>query len=362
MSIDGKLAQANGRLKAGKVGVAIEVRGDRLCLRAVFPPKPESLKVAPYQQRLSLHFHANPTGLKLAEQEARRIGSLLDSGKFDWHEFAKNNVQNSCADWITKYEQDYFARRPRNPQTETTWKSDYLKVLGELPPAQSLSVELCDRLIRTKAPDTRTRKRFVDVLTRFCLFAGLEPNFKPLKGQYSPKKVVPRTLPNDSQITQLRFTIPNPEWQRAYSLIAVYGLRPHEVFLCNLDRFPLCEVAEGTKTGSRLIYPFYPEWAEAWDLKGTLPTVTGRDNTALGQRVTHAFSRYGLPWPPYNLRHCWAVRSLEFGLDVSLAAAQMGHSVKVHCEIYHAWITDDVHARAYQILMSNPNRPQPPMA
>lgn len=358
--IDARLAQANGRLKAGKVGVAIESRGDRLCLRAIFPPRPGSAKASPYQQRLALHYHANPAGLKLAEQEARRIGALLDSGSFDWGEFVKNDVQpNSCQDWIAKFEFDYFSRRQRNPKSETTWRHDYLKVFGELPATAPLTLETCDKLIRSKAPDTRTRKRFVDCLTRLCQFAGLEPNFKALKGSYSPSKVVPRNLPNDLQISETRLKIPSEEWRRVYSLLAVYGLRPHEVFTADLVRFPLCEVNSDTKTGARLVYPFYPEWAEQWDLIGPLPLCTGATNTDLGQRVTHAFSRYGLPFPPYHLRHCWAVRSLEFGLDVSLAAAQMGHSVKVHCEIYHAWITEDIHDRAYQALMANPNRPKP---
>lgn len=358
--IDGKLAQANGRLKAGKVGVSIEARGDRLCLRAIFPPRPGSAKTEPYQQRLALHFHANPAGLKLAEQEARRVGALLDAGAFDWGEYVKNDVhQGTCADWIARFESDYFTRRQRNPKSETTWRHDYLKVFGNLPAGERLTLEVCDRLIRSKQPDTRTRKRFVDVLTRLCEFAGLEPNFQPLKGNYSPSKVVPRNLPSDSDIAHYRATIPNPDWQRVYSLIAVYGLRPHEVFNCDLERFPLLQVHDGTKTDQRLVYPFYPEWAERWDLVGSLPACTGATNTDLGQRVTHAFTRYKIPFPPYHLRHAWAVRSLEFGLDVSLAAAQMGHSVKVHCEIYHAWITEDIHDRAYRVLMANPNRPKP---
>ncbi|WP_293305248.1 hypothetical protein [Microcoleus sp. PH2017_22_RUC_O_B] len=32
-----RLNQANGRLKAARVGVRIEERGDRLCLRATLP-------------------------------------------------------------------------------------------------------------------------------------------------------------------------------------------------------------------------------------------------------------------------------------------------------------------------------------
>ena len=358
--IDGKVAQANGRLKAGKVGVAIEVRGDRLCLRATFPPRPGSSATVPHQQRLALKVHANPAGLRIAEQEARRIGVLLDSGSFDWAEFLDSEAPESCADWIARFEQDYFARHQRSPATETTWQSDYLRVFQSLPPDRPLTLEECDRLIRTKSPDSRTRRRYVDALTRLCKFAGLEPNFQPLRGNYSALRVAPRELPSDTDIDRIRLTIPNPKWRRLYGLLTVYGLRPHEAFTLDLSQFPLIRVGEQTKTGSRIIYPFYPEWAESWDLVGDLPSVTGRNNTALGNRVNHAFQRYSIPFPPYHLRHCWAIRSLEFGLDLSLAAAQMGHSVAVHSQIYHAWITEDIHARAYSVLIANPMRPKPP--
>ena len=83
--IEGRLAQANGRLKASNVGVSIETRGNRLHLRATFPPKPDSDKEKSSQQRLMLGFHANPAGLKLAEQEARKVGALLDCRQFSWN-------------------------------------------------------------------------------------------------------------------------------------------------------------------------------------------------------------------------------------------------------------------------------------
>jgi len=361
MSFEARLAQANGRLKAGKVGVTIEVRGGRLCLRAIFPPRPSSLKPTAYQQRLTLNYHANPAGLKLAEQKAREVGLQLESGSFDWAKWGSQKVKtDSCKEWILKFEEDYFTRRKRTPKSETTWRYDYLKVFSELPENAPLTLELLGNVIRSKPADSRTRKRFVDVCTRLAKFAGLEPKFEGLKGNYSPAKVTPRNLPTDEAIAEWREKIPNSAWRRAYSLIAVYGLRPHEVFKSDLSEFPLVQVQEDTKTGERFVYPLYPEWAENWDLVGDLPQVTGKTNTDLGQRVTKAFERYKLPFSAYCLRHKWAVRAIEFGLDIPLAAAQMGHSVKVHCEIYHAWISNDIHERAYRILLSNPNRPKAP--
>ena len=82
--IDGRIAQANGRLKSAKVGMTIERKGDRLYLRGIFPPKPDSTKKEPYQQRLALGIHANPLGVKLAEAEARKVGALIDCKEFLW--------------------------------------------------------------------------------------------------------------------------------------------------------------------------------------------------------------------------------------------------------------------------------------
>ena len=84
MELLGKIAQANGRLKAANVGVVIELRGSRLILRATLPPKPGSNKKHPYQQRLSLGLRANLAGLKEAESEARKISALIDCKEFDW--------------------------------------------------------------------------------------------------------------------------------------------------------------------------------------------------------------------------------------------------------------------------------------
>ncbi|MBN3886176.1 MAG: hypothetical protein V7K64_17945 [Nostoc sp.] len=60
----------NDRLKAAKIGVKVEARGDRLSLRPTLPPKPESNKTKPYQQYLASGIYANPAGLQRAEAEA----------------------------------------------------------------------------------------------------------------------------------------------------------------------------------------------------------------------------------------------------------------------------------------------------
>jgi hypothetical protein len=59
MDINNRLAQANGRLKASNTGISIEKRGGTLWLRGTLPPKPNSGKTKPYQQKLSLRTKEN---------------------------------------------------------------------------------------------------------------------------------------------------------------------------------------------------------------------------------------------------------------------------------------------------------------
>lgn len=357
----GRLNQINGRLRAGKVGVRVEIKGNFVYLRATLPPKPGDGHTQPYQQRIALGVHANFHGLQLAEQKAREVGAALDGGKFRWDDYVKNNVQaQTVGDWTRMIEHDYFSRRERNPKSETTWKGDYADVYRRLPQDEPLTVELILEAIAATEPDTRSRKRFVMALAKLAEFAGIEANFKHLKGRYSPQKVNPRNLPSDAEIAEWRERIDSPEWQRVYGLMATYGLRPHEVFHLDFSQFPVLLVEDDTKTGQRRAMPFYPEWSSEWFLLGDLPTVTGNCNRDLGNRVSHAFERYGIPFHPYDLRHAWAVRTIQFGVPDSLACRWMGNSVEVFTKTYQQWIRQDVETMVYQTLTEKSDRPHPP--
>ena len=183
---------------------------------------------------------ANGPNLKLAEKEARVVGALLAAKRFSWEPYQrKSSARETVGDWIQRFEKDYFQRRSRSPKTETTWRYDYQKVFSKLPQEELLTVELLRNVIKETTPDTRTRKRFVDVLTRFSKFAGLDVDFSSLKGTYSPKKVSPRDLPTDEKIAECFHALPDGTWKWAYGVMAVYGLRNHEIFYLDLSRFTL---------------------------------------------------------------------------------------------------------------------------
>jgi integrase len=369
MDIERRIGQANNRLKAGKVGVAIEMRGDRLLLRATLPPKPESSKFKPHQQRLSLGIHANPAGVSIAEKEARKVGALIDCHQFNWEPYLKEKTSDSAGtigEWIARFEEEYFQRRKRTFKTESTWKGDYIKVLHRLPEGEALTLELLRELILTTEPDTKSRKRFCMVLTALARFAGLESDFQRLAGNYSPRRVSPRNLPEDELIAEWYTRLKNPGWKWIFGMIATYGLRPHEAFCLDYAALRSGSVVASVlagKTGARRVWPFYPEWHEMFNLSAVhLPPISlERNHTAIGGSACRYFRGIGLPFHLYDLRHCWAIRTLECGLDISLAAQQMGHSVQVHSQQYHLWISERHHQRAFEQLRQKSDRPMPPM-
>jgi integrase len=370
MTIGDQVAAINARLKAAKIGVAVCLRGEKLSLRATLPPRPGSNKSKPYQQYLSLGIYANPEGLKQAELRAKELGSRLALEKFDW-----NQYQADCAadlpvkamtvkDWVEKYERDYFNRRERTPQSETTWETEYKEALEKLPWERPLTSDLILKTVLATQADSRTRKRVCMVLSGFAQFAGLDVNLKGYSGSYTHRQVAPRDIPPEDAIVRGRERFADPAWKWVYGILATYGLRNHEVFLLDFENLrqdtAVLHVLDG-KTGPRRVWPCYPEWREEWQLWNMeLPNVTGKKHSDLGHRVSQAFRRAGLGFAPYNLRHAWAIRTMQYGWSTSLSSQQMGHSEKVHCETYHHWIKDNIHQSEFDKLSQRTDRPQPP--
>lgn len=262
---------------------------------------------------------------------------------------------------VKQFREDYFNVRGETPETVSTWKAEYHSVFSKLPPRKAVTEELLRETILNTVANSRQRRRFTLSCSVLADFLGIEHSLRRLVGSYSCTKVNPKNIPDDETIARVFFTIPNLSWRFVYGLMAVYGLRNCEAFLSDFSGFPVVRVGKSKQGDERLVYPLYPEWFELFDLaNGSLPKVNGRCNQDAGSRVTHAFHRYNIPFTPYSLRHAWARRSLEFGMDLTIASEMMGHSVRVHSEIYHAWLSQDVYQTAYEKLIANPDRPLPP--
>ncbi len=142
-------------------------------------------------------------------------------------------------------------------------------------------------------------------------------------------------------------------------MLATYGLRPHEIFYLDFSDLPVLNVLDG-KTGARKIWPCYPEWVEAWGLSNTfILDIAGKNNSQKTANLDKKFKKI-IPFNLYDLRHSWARRTLEYGWSHSLAAQQMGHSVTMHTQTYHAWIGETVHQKSFELLTNREDRPHAP--
>ena len=234
--IDDLLCVANGRLKAGNVGLIIFKRGNKLSLRGMLPAKPGSGKTGFQQQTISLGLYANAAGIKIAEKEALKLSGLIALNQFDWADYTNSKKAiGSIGYWLLKFEGDYFNKRQRNEKSETTWR-DYKKIFNKLDPEEKLTKDSLMAAILSTQPDSRTRKRACTYLKKLALFAGLDFDPSDYKGNYSADSVDIRNIPSDAEIQQWRDKMPIAYGLRyAFGLMAAYGLRNYELSHIDLE-------------------------------------------------------------------------------------------------------------------------------
>jgi integrase len=331
-------------------------------LQATLPTKPGADQLAPFQQRISLGLGATAANIEWAEKEARKIDALKSCGQFSWEPYLKIRVTQpeTCSEWIDRYTAHY-----RESVSQVTWLTDYHNAFRKLPGDRPLTEELLRSIVIGVEGGTRTRKRVARAFTRLAKFAGLQADFGSIQGNYNSKSLEPRDIPSDEAIIEVYERMSNLSWRWVYGAIATFGLRSHEVFF--LDTSDLATggssvfVTEG-KTGSRHVWAFRPEWVDLFGLRHkNLPNVTGKTHAIYTHRTAKYFGQIAqLPFTALDLRHAWAIRTLEYGLPTDLAAKQMGHSVEVHEATYHRWIKPDLHQRVYNLVTSRADRPLAP--
>lgn len=376
--LDDSICVVNGRLKAARLGLALERRGETLVLRGTLPPRPGSDRQRPHQQRIPLGLPATKAGLKQGEKEAKVIAARLIERSFDWSTYLPLpggvRASDDLPEKVAAFERHYCQRRQEEPgaiaaSIHTTWDKTYAPYLRKL-------LATCDRrpnlglgeailvTIKTTRPHSRSRQVCCTALSAFADFLQLDlpDEVKTLGGNYGSHRTQRRHLPTDAEILHWFEAIPNPHWRFVYGVMATYGLRNHEVFFCDYqslrqgDAEAAIEVLDTTKTGAHDVWPFPPAWVDRFDLRaGSLPTIeTNLDKTTLqriGQQVSLQFRRYGIPFTPYDLRHAWAVRTILLGLPDTVAARMMGHSVAIHNRTYHRWITRRDQRQAVQAAL-----------
>lgn len=351
------IAEVNDRLRAAQLRVTVEVRGkgQNLCLRAVFPPKPGENGRA-RQTRHSLDRRAlTRQDIRIAEQIAQQVAIELNTGMFDWRNWSDWEdepvlAQKLVGDWVEELRQNYFDTRGNGAAVLNTWRANYQSSFRTLPLDHPLTPEvLYEWVLKNTKPGTSSRNHYCTAAKALAKIAGIEISFTGI-AKRSCKAVNPRSIPSDTELLAIRDGLSDPGWKYLFGLQLAYGLRNHEMLLIDLSPFPRIRVIDG-KTGPRTVTPVLREWAEAWELQNAvLPKIKYSDDmplSRLGALITRGYDRLKVP-TPYTIRHAFARRCLEVGLDPSMGAKLMGHSLNVHVQTYRAWVSEEVFLEAIE--------------
>jgi len=360
-NVNDKFATKGSKLK-------IEKRGEKLNIRGSLPSKEDmtNFKI----QRISLGLKADISGLEEAKKKLQLINLQLELNQFDWINWiVKANKKELKNDFefpnrLNQFEEFFFKESKNEYLTstrKTTWRSSYKPYLKRVlhiyneHDGEDLEKIFQKTLVSYKE-GSRSRKQCatsLSVLAKF-LEIKLPEDWKLNSKGYGINKAGFRDLPTDEVIEKIWANIPNKSWKFVFGLMATYGLRNHEVFFCDLSSLTsygdkIIRVLPTTKTGEHQVWPFHPEWVEKFQLSelgenpGLLPNINNDLKTTtlqnIGKKITDQFKRYSLQIKPYDLRHAWAVRTIFYDLPDTVAARMMGHSVSLHTQTYHHWIT-----------------------
>lgn len=367
-----KLAEINLRLKTDGYKVAVEARGKRnyLYLTATLPAKPSSTKIKPYQQRIALGYPVSTPGLRRAETQARLLATQLINESFNWKDWWEPKApmsEKSGTLQLEAYKQEVFAKRLNREKYDATelealWRRRFLdRGLLKLAIDRPLSLTDFEAIAQALKPQSAQARYVVTELRHFAKFCGLDGAdevLKPYQGVYNPKRPKnEKIVPTEKEIEALLPKIINPQWRYVFCMMAVYGLRNHEVWNSKLEyrtreerTFPVCIVSAG-KTGRREVYPMPSYWVELFKLeKSDLPKLAV-SQIRHGEKSARAFKRQcdrmvdaaligQRPlWKPYSLRHAYAIRCIRAGLPDAVSSKWLGHSIVTFRDVYSKWIS-----------------------
>jgi len=360
-NVNDKFATQGSKLK-------IEKRGEKLNIRGYLPSKEDinNFKI----QRISLGLKADISGLEEATKKLQLINLQLELNQFDWlnwksitskkgkqDDFEFTKKLNQFEEFFFKEHKDEYLTSTR----KTTWRSSYKPYLTRMMNIYNSSgneklENIFLKTLKTYKEGSRSRKQCATSLSVLAKFLDIKlpEDWKSNAKGYGLTKASFRDLPSDELIEKLWERIPNKSWKFVFGLMATYGLRNHEVFFCDLTSLTnfgdkIIRVLPTTKTGEHQVWPFHPEWVEKFELlqlgnnSELLPNINKDFKTTtlqnIGKKITDQFKRYSLEIKPYDLRHAWAVRTIFYDLPDTVAARMMGHSVSLHTQTYHHWIT-----------------------
>lgn len=388
-----ELEKVNLRLKSAKTKVTIRESNGSLQLRATLPIKPgdsDKNGTGRKQYNLSLNIPANLDGLKTAEEEAYELGKLIARHTFEWNDKYLGNEAikkefTTIGELLGRFEDEYFKSHKRTTKSEHTFFYYFSRTQRFTNPQDIATAENLISSIE-KIDKEWAKYNAARAIAAFCQTFKIEIDLS--KYSKMPENNS-RNIPTDAEIAtgiakfedylNTRGNQVNQDvkdswqlWRWTYGMLAVFGLRPRELFInpdidwwLSQENVDLTwKVDKDCKTGERQALPLHKQWIDEFDLRNPkylemLATAIGKKDknnhaeiTALTQRVSWWFRKIGLDFKPYDLRHAWAIRAHILGIPIKAAADNLGHSVQVHTQTYQRWFSLDMRKLAINQALS----------
>jgi integrase len=360
-TIDEAIAQANERL--GKSKLKILRQSKRLFLRGNLPCLPDEGTTGE-KKRYDLPFcDATLKGVIDAEIKCQDIDSHLTLDNLDWWllmpDYQQEKLEKPKIMQVIKleFEKAYWLNRTKERKTLNTWEKSYQDIFLKIPDEDLFTEKNLAHWIEATEANSKPRQDLLRVIKALAEHQEIKDSidWKKYPCKYKPKR---RILPTDQEIKLIYQGIDNNAVKWSFGLCATYGLRPSEMFLLKPENIQayidpsntrkVLQVPDDTKTGEREIYPLYPEWVEKFNLMDVHQLKS--DAEKLETKVSwlnKLFRKYDFNHGAYDLRHRYAIRAIELGILVDIAAKWMGHSVEEHCQTYQKWMDKTTHAKAF---------------
>ena len=388
-----ELEKINQRLKSAKTKVTIRASNGSLQLRATLPIKSgdkDTRGTGRKQYNISLNIPANLDGLKTAEEEAYELGKLIARQIFVWNDkylgkAATAKKMRTIGELLEIFETEYFRTHQRTSKSEHTFFYYFTRTKRFTNPQDLVNAENLINSIE-KIDKQWAKYNAARAISAFCQTFKIEIDLSKYSKMPEHNS---RKIPTDTEIVTgyLKFAdylnsrgkqVNNHVkdswklWRWIYGMLAVFGLRPRELFINpNVDWWLSADNADMTwkvdkdcKTGDRVALPLYQEWIADFDLRNPnylemlVNAIEQKDKnnhaqiTGFTQRVSWWFRKIGLDFKPYDLRHAWAIRAHIIGIPIKAAADNLGHSVQVHTQTYQRWFSLDMRKLAIDSALS----------
>ncbi|MBD2467855.1 Arm DNA-binding domain-containing protein [Nostoc sp. FACHB-145] len=345
------------------------------------------------QKYLPLGLINTPENWTIAEAKRQEIQRDIDYDNFDVtlnkyqvpDKSSTNNENDEPDEKLTfkemleVFEKKYFRKRKKGRKSQDSFSQYRQFIIRAFQFKDNfdfyLSKEDIDKAIYSTEAGSSTRNRTVVALKVFLGCFKFEYGFASgLTAGYKPEK---RVLPTDEEIIDAWHKIQvegeschkrhkgNAEsWGWIFAVIATYGLRPHEVLAIDYEKsfqppyFSIYineKITGGTKTGSRVVYPLPYKWVEKFDIANPKTKYIDESRELFQTKIRTFADRFGerlktkgINFRAYDLRHRYAIRGRELGLDSHELAKWMGHTLDEHTQTYQKYWTDNSHSIVYK--------------